>query len=309
MRLAVIDCGTNTFNLIVIDVDDCRNYTKIFNTRIPVKLGEGGINNGFIASAPFIRGVTAIADFAKIISEYRVDKVLAFATSAIRDAHNGHEFVEKIKNDFDIRLTVIDGDREAELIYLGIREAVELNDEISLVMDIGGGSTELILADKNNIFWKGSFSIGAARLLDKFSPSNPITVAEINDICQYLLSHLQVFFDALEKYPPVELVGSSGAFDSIVEMINGELEGEPLTDLKTAYLIDLDKYFKISRLVQNSTLEQRKKIRGLVPMRFDMIVISCIMVDFILKECRLNQLRVSVYSLKEGVLMDFINKQ
>src|SRR5690606_38110235 len=119
-------------------------------------------------------------------------------------------------------------------------------------------------------------------------------------------SELQSLFEAVKKFPPLELVGSSGAFDSVVEMINGELNGEPLVDTKTEYEINLNDYSKISRLAVNSTAEQRRKIKGLIPMRFDMIVISCLMIDFILNELHLTRLRVSTHSLKEGALVDFI---
>ncbi len=306
MRLAVIDCGTNTFNLIIVETNDRLRFSRVDNTRIPVKLGEGAINKGFIATEPFKRGVEAIRSFDQLIRQLGVDQVLAFATSAIRDAANGEQFVNTIQQEFNISLRVIDGNKEAELIYLGIRQAVTLSNQVSLIMDIGGGSTELILASRDNIYWKGSFRIGAARLLEKFRPSDPITAQEITAMEQYLDGELATFFEAAKQFKPVELVGSSGAFDSIVEMIHGELGGEALTEDKTGYSIDLGQYHRISELVRSSTLEQRRQIKGLVPMRFDMIVISCLMIDYILKTCSLEALRVSVYSLKEGALMDFI---
>lgn len=306
MRLAVIDCGTNTFNLIIVETNDRLRFSRVDNTRIPVKLGEGAINKGFIATEPFKRGVEAIRSFDQLIRQLGVDQVLAFATSAIRDAANGEQFVNTIQQEFNISLRVIDGNKEAELIYLGIRQAVTLSNQVSLIMDIGGGSTELILASRDNIYWKGSFRIGAARLLEKFRPSDPITAQEITAMEQYLDGELATFFEAAKQFKPVELVGSSGAFDSIVEMIHGELGGEALTEDKTGYSIDLGQYHRISELVRSSTLEQRRQIKGLVPMRFDMIVISCLMIDYILKACSLEALRVSVYSLKEGALMDFI---
>jgi exopolyphosphatase/guanosine-5'-triphosphate,3'-diphosphate pyrophosphatase len=309
MRLAVIDCGTNTFNLMIVDLHGHSRYSKIYNTRIPVKLGEGAINKGFIAGQPFQRGLNAIGEFKILIHDYAVEKTLAYATSAIRDASNGREFVEKIKLNFDIDTLVIDGEKEAELIYKGVKEAVHLNESISLIMDIGGGSTELIIADQDKIYWKGSFNIGAARLLAKFKPSDPINNSEIQTIEQFLFSNLEPFFEALKLFPVTELIGSSGAFDSIVEMIQGELNGEPFLQSKTEYHVDLNAYVEISKLVHQSTLKQREEIKGLVPMRFDMIVISCLMIDFILKTCGIKKMRVSTYSLKEGALKDFIDEQ
>lgn len=280
----------------------------MYSSRVAVKLGEETINRGFIAEAPFRRGIQAIETFKQKCEEYGTTKFLAFATSAIRDASNGEAFVKEIRDKLDIEIDVIDGNREAELIYYGIREAVALGDEVSLIMDIGGGSNEFILANDKQIFWKQSFNIGAARLLEKFKHSDPITNAEINEINAYLKQELLPLFDAVKKVVPAGLVGSSGAFESIIEMIHGEFNGEPLTSDKTEYEPSLAMHFKISDLVKNSTLEERKKINGLLPIRFDMIVISCIMIDFILRSFQLKKMRISTYSLKEGALAEYITK-
>lgn len=309
MRLAIIDCGTNTFNLLVIELSKEKTYRRIYNTRIPVKLGEGAINQGFIAEEPFHRGIDAIRSFKQHIQQHNAESVLAFATSAIRDASNGLELVQQVKEQLGIEIQVIDGDREAELIYYGIREAVKLNGRVSLIMDIGGGSTEFILANNEQVFWKQSFTLGAARLLERFRPSDPVAESEVNSMMHYLQEQLLPLQQAIKHFPAAELVGSSGAFDSLVEMINGELNGEPLSEGKTEYDVDLSKYNRISALIRRSTLGERRNIKGLVPMRLDTIVISCLMVDFVLHTFKLNRFRVSTYSLKEGAVMDFISKQ
>jgi len=309
VRLAVIDCGTNTFNLLIVDTPERGKYHKVFNTRLPVKLGEGAINEGFIAEVPFNRGISALKKFRQYVDNHNVDQLLVFGTSAIRDARNGNDFVREVRDQLDINIEVIDGDREAELIYLGNREALQMTDDISLIMDIGGGSTEFILADNCTVYWKQSYNLGAARLLDKFDPSSPVTEDEVAAMRNYLKVNLSPLFGKVLEFKPVELIGSSGAFDSVVEMIHGELGGEPLTKEKTGYDINIGDYNRISTLVKCSTLEERKNIKGLAPMRFDMIVISCIMIDFVLEELKLNKMRVSVYSLKEGALLDFFGKQ
>lgn len=308
MRLAVIDCGTNTFNLLIVDTQHQARYAKVFNTRIPVKLGEGAINNGYIAPEPFKRGIDAINKFNEYLNQHKVERVMAFATSAIRDAENGREFVNEVKKQSGIHVEIIDGNREADLIYKGNKEAVELGDGVSLIMDIGGGSTEFILANKHQVFWKHSYNLGAARLLEKFQPSNPITKEEVDAMNAYLQENLKDLFVAAKQFKPSELVGSSGAFDSVVEMINGELNGEPIVDGKICYDINIDNYQTVSAMVKASTLEQRKQIKGLTAMRFDMIVISCLLIDFTMREFNLNKMRVSLYSLKEGALVDFINQ-
>lgn len=305
MKIAVIDCGTNTFNLIIVQLTGER-YNKVFATRIPVKLGEGYIEHGIIAEKPFQRGIDAFAVFHRHLNEHNVEKVLAFATSAIRDGSNGKEFVDTVRELYSIQIDVIDGNREAELIFYAVKEAVHLAADTSLIMDIGGGSTEFIIANENGILWKQSYNIGAARLLQKFAPSDPVTVEEKNLIKDYLESQLVSLFIATEAYKPVELIGSSGAFESIIEMIHGELGGQTLDNEKTEYHINLTEHFTISQRVIKSTMDERKKLKGLVPMRYDMIVICCLMVDFILTSLNLDKMRVSTYSLKEGALIDHL---
>lgn len=306
MRLAVIDCGTNTFNLLIIEVDPNLKYSKIYNDRISVKLGQGSINQGFIDIEPYNRGIEALKKIKTDINKYEVTKVLGFATSAIRDAKNGVQFINQIKSETSIEITIIDGEREAELIYLGNKEAVQLTPNTSLIMDIGGGSNEFILANNNGLLWKQSFPIGAARMLEKFNPSDPITGAEISAINNYLAEELEPLIIAAKKYKPSELVGSSGAFDSVIEIICGSFNGEPVCESKTCYEINMDNYNNVSRLITNSSYNERKNIKGLVAMRIDMIVISFIMIDFILNSLNLSKLRVSSYSLKEGALIDYI---
>jgi exopolyphosphatase / guanosine-5'-triphosphate,3'-diphosphate pyrophosphatase len=306
MRLAVIDCGTNTFNLLVVELEGS-HYSKVFHSRIPVKLGEGSVNEGFISDRPFRRGVEAIDSFSNRIAELGVNKVIALATSAIRDGENGMAFVRNVRDRYGIEIEVIDGDREAELIYLGIREAVKLQETVSLIMDIGGGSTEFLLADKDKITWKHSFNVGAARLLERFSPSNPITTDEVARLQDYLREQLQPLFEAAAQHRPGELVGSSGAFESFVEIMHGAFGSEGLTSRQTEYDLPLESYFKIAERVISSTVEERRRIRGLVPMRVDMIVICCLMVNFILKELGLTRMRISTYSLKEGAMVNYIN--
>ncbi len=308
MILAIIDCGTNTFNLLIVKINGLQ-YSKIFNTRVAVKLGEGTINQGYIAPVSFNRGIAALAQFKTHLIHYSVQKTLAYATSAIRDAKNGEEFITTVKHNFNIDINIIDGNREAELIYLGNKEASKLNSNTALIMDIGGGSTEFILANDQQIFWKQSFLLGAARLLNMFTISNPITQTEINTINLYLTQQLQPLFKAITLFPTTQLIGSSGAFDSIIEMIHGELNGEELVKEKICYTINMLDYNTVAQLVIKSNLSERKNIKGLIPMRFDMIVISCLLINFILKSFSINSLQVSTYSLKEGALVEFINNK
>jgi exopolyphosphatase / guanosine-5'-triphosphate,3'-diphosphate pyrophosphatase len=308
MRIAIIDCGTNTFNLLVVEFRN-DTFTRIHTTKVAVKLGEGGINSGVIQDVPFKRGLEAMVKFKNELYKLGVEQIHAFATSAIRDAENGKDFKEKVLKHSGIDLKIIEGSKEAELIYKGNRLAMEFGDTPSLIMDIGGGSTEFIIGNKEHIFWKKSYQLGAARLLEKFIPSDPILPKEIAEIYKYLDDELMDLKVAIEKYRPVELIGSSGAFDSVVEMVEAQLDGEQFVKERTEYEVDLKNYYIISGMVVQSTLAQRKIMKGLAEMRVDMMVVSCLLINFTLQTFKLNKMRVSTYSLKEGALHEILENR
>lgn len=302
MRFAVIDLGTNTFNLLIAEGLENGTFVKLYNTKISVKLGESTINSGYISDLSFKRGIDALITYKSYIDKYNVNHIFAFATSAIRTASNGLEFVKHAKKDAGIHVTVIDGNEEADLIYYGTRMAVKLDNTPSLIIDIGGGSTEFIIATKDEILWKHSFLLGAARLLDRFKPSDPITISEIIDSNVYLKQELKPLIEACKFYKPTELIGSSGAFDSVVDMIAAEFNTTPTHDNETEYHVDLAHYKFISERIIKSTLKDRYEMKGLISMRVDMMVISILLIDFVLKELGLTKLRVSSFALKEGVI-------
>lgn len=309
MRVAFIDCGTNTFNLLIVELKNDKNIKTIFSTRVPVKLGDNTINKGYISADSFERGINTLSFFRENINKFEVRKVLAFATSAIRDAKNKDNFINEANLTSEIQLEVIDGDREADLIYYGVKSALTLKKSISLIMDIGGGSIEFILANKNGILWKHSFSIGVARLNQKFIYSDPIQLSEIKLIYNYLNQELYPLFEAAKKYPPYELIGSSGVFESLIELIHFEFNGDKLVDSKIEYPINIDLFLNILKIILNSTLDERLKIKGLINMRIDTIVISCLMIDFILNSFSLSRMRMTTFSLKEGALFEYIEKK
>jgi exopolyphosphatase/guanosine-5'-triphosphate,3'-diphosphate pyrophosphatase len=313
MRIAILDLGTNTFNIFIADTFPDRTFRKLYKSKIAVKLGEGGINHNFIEEIPFQRGINALKKHKKTIEKLGAEKVIAFATSAIRGARNGNDFVRLAKENTGIDVQVISGDREAELIYLGVRSAVRMDTTFSLILDIGGGSTEFIIANKNGIRWKQSFTLGVARLLDKFKPSNPITKEETEQIENYLEENLQPLIQTVtslsletEFNNGLELIGSSGSFDSLAEIIGYRLYGTALLKGKTEYDFNLEDFKTIHEVILNSTTVERRNMEGLSRMRVDMIVVSSIFINFIIRRLGLKKMRLSKFSLKEGVLRELM---
>lgn len=304
MKTAIIDLGTNTFNLLIRDGD----FGEILlNTKIAVKLGEGGINDNTIAPAPFQRGLDALTEHMKTIAEFEVDHTYAFATSAIRSATNGSTFVEEASKQCGVKVNVIDGQKEAELIYHGVKNALTLDSEPSLIMDIGGGSTEYILANDKGVLWMQSFDLGASRLLERFKPSDPIDAEEILNLEDYLDKQLVPLWKACKTHSPKTLIGSSGSFDTLAAMVQAAFPDANYDPEKTTYTFNIDQYHSIAHRMISFNLEERLTTDGMIPMRADMIVMACIQINYVLNKLNLQQLKLSTYALKEGVFFTLNN--
>ena len=309
MRIAVIDLGTNTFNLPIAETFSDGKFETLYNEKLPVKLGEGGINKGIIAEAAFLRGIEAMENYASTIKQWEAEKILAFATSAVRNASNGKDFTAIIKTKTGIEIQIIDGDREAELISIGVRQAVKLSEDPSLIIAIGGGSTEFIIVDQSTILWKQSFEIGASRLWQRFEPSDPITENEREAMASYLLGQLQPLWKAAEKFKVTELIGASGSFESLAELVNAKFKSLPGLADKTECEFVLEQCGEIHNEILASTRAERLKWKGLVAMRVDLIVVSAILVETVVSKLSISKMKYSAYALKEGVLWNFLNKK
>ncbi|OKL39073.1 Ppx/GppA phosphatase family protein [Pontibacter flavimaris] len=308
-RLALIDMGTNTFHLLVTEVDDQGQLTELYKTKVPVRLGQGGISNGAIAAEASERALKTLREFRRIIDEFGAKTVRAMATSMVRNASNGDDFIKDIFKQTDIQVEVIDGAREAELIYYGVRFAGVLDEQTAMIMDIGGGSVEFILCNQNNIFWKQSFELGAQRLMDKFFTADPIPSESIAAEKAYLEERLQPLTEAVAKYKPSILVGSSGTFDTLCD-IDALRKGDTsrLQSIPPAAILPLTDYYAIHEELLRKNHDERLAIPGMLEMRVDMIVLASILVDFVLQKYNLQEIRTSSYALKEGVLYEMLQK-
>lgn len=304
-KIAVIDLGTNTFHLLIVSISD-GSFSVLVKERVTVKIGQNGISKGVITEDAQIRALKALIEFKKIIDQYDVSNIYATATSAIRNAKNGKQFAEKIKSQTSIDIRIISGDEEAEYIYYGVKTALSLGSETSLIMDIGGGSVEFIICNEDTIFWKKSFEIGAQRLLDLFHYHDPILKEEIIKLDKYLEDRLQPLIEAAALYNPSVLVGSSGTFDTLVEIYNLKYNLARSSDL-SEYNLPLEEYNLIHEEIIHKVREERMKIPGMIEMRVEMIVVASELIRFVLNKLNLKRLRISSYSLKEGVLYKTIN--
>jgi exopolyphosphatase/guanosine-5'-triphosphate,3'-diphosphate pyrophosphatase len=299
-KAALIDMGTNTFHLLLVELNGV-GFKTIYKEKIAVKLGQGGISQNQIAPDAQKRAFHTLKHFKNLIDGEHIDQVFAFATSAVRNAENGSEFVSKVKADLGIHINVISGEQEAQLIYEGINLSGSLNGQTTLMMDIGGGSVEFIIGTSREVFWKRSFEIGGQRLLDAFHYHDPILQDEVEKLESYCKEKLQPLIEAIENFKPTALVGASGTFDTLTDiyfesMLQCKLTGQHVFELPT---VDFERIFE---MLKTKNREERLKIPGMIAMRVDMIVVASFLIEFILRYVPVEAIVCSHYSLKEGAV-------
>lgn len=304
-KVAVMDLGTNTFHLLIAE-GTAASYREIMHEHIATKLGEGGINKGLIQPEAFERGLKTMQLFQKDLTENNISEVRAIATSALRNAANGQQFIDEVKTQTGIIIQIINGEQEAGYIYKGVKLCGGLSAQTSLIMDIGGGSIEFILGNNDGILWKQSFEIGAARLMDKFHKTDPIPQAAINELHSYVEGQLADLFVAIAEHSVDALIGSSGAFETFAEVVELQ-KGNPFNIKKIKnYTFLPDELAKVTDILVGSTHDEREHMPGIIPIRVDMIVVASLITRFIMQKLGINKVSMCTNSLKEGVLAEML---
>lgn len=300
MKVAVIDLGTNTFHLLIAEVTN-NSFKVIYKTTTAVKLGEGRINENIIIPEAFERGLQTLQSYKNTINSYQVKQIKATATSAVRSAKNGQDFIEAVKEKTDINIEIITGDAEAAYIYEGVKASGAI-ENISLIMDIGGGSVEFIVCDNNQIYWKKSYNIGAARLMQQFFKSDPINDNDHAAILNHLKTELNELVDVCARSQPQLLIGSAGAFETFAEVISIQNHKHVNIDEIKCYNLSFDDYKIAAQKIINSTHQQRIVMPGIITLRVDMIVMAAILTNYVLTSTHIRNIKLSTFDLKMGVL-------
>lgn len=306
--LAVIDLGTNTFQLIIAEALAGRAFRILHQQSMPSRIGKGGINNGLLTDDAMARGIGILNDYKHDLQQWGVasSEVAVFGTSAIRNAANRDAFIEQVASGPGFKVQVIDGDAEAGFIYEGVRQAVQLDTTPHLIMDIGGGSVEFIIANHQTVFWKKSFEIGGQRLMEKFVKSDPISSTAIRQINAFLDEQLMPLSNAVHQYAPKTLVGSSGSFETLAEMEFWRTNATwPPVD-QAGFDLSMDELMRSSDLLVSSPRTERLALPGMRELRVDLIIVAIPMIHYVIKTCRIEAVKASRYSLKEGVLSTLI---
>jgi len=295
MRKAVIDLGTNTFNLLIADVD-ANSFKIVHSTKEPVLLGMGGINDNRVSDDAMARAFLALQKFVKICDSLKIDRnsIRAIGTSALRGAENSDLFTAKVKKEFGIEVTIISGADEAKFIYSGVKWNYNFSSP-AVIMDIGGGSTEFIRANAEGTTDVISLDIGVSRVYQEFNLPETYSEKLQNAIFAYFN---ECAGSDMKNFQAETLIGASGSFETFYEMIF-ESEWEVEGGVRE---LPMNELYRVLDWSIQSNQKERNENSWITQIRKTMLPVAALQVIWALNNSKASRVLISPYSLKEGVL-------
>ncbi|CCW36700.1 Ppx/GppA phosphatase [Chthonomonas calidirosea] len=301
--VAAIDVGTNSVKIIVVDATAGCERLLYENTLI-CRLGEGMQAYGMrLKEAAIRRTLEALEELVQQARAHGAQQIAAVGTAALREAQNRDEFLQRAQERLGIPIEVISGTEEARLSYLAVRRDPMWRESPRLmVVDIGGGSTEVIVGDSagKDIAFRVSLEVGAVRLTERFLRSDPPTLAQLDGASQAVRAALE-HLPATLRQRPCTLVGVGGTIANLAAIDKGGVQSA--TELHH-HVIPVARLDQILRRLATLSIEERKTIPGLEPARADIIVAGALILSLLLSHLEAEQIAVSIRGLRWGLLYD-----
>jgi exopolyphosphatase/guanosine-5'-triphosphate,3'-diphosphate pyrophosphatase len=301
MRIAALDLGTNTFLCLIAEGDSSGISVVHKDMMQVVRLGQEIDKTGSFHPDALARAKGCLESFKKEIDKWNVDKILAMATSAARDAKNGEELF-KIGHDLGIPIQIIPGEDEARITFQGAVSTKNSSHSKSyLVVDVGGGSTELILGKSSQLIFGESADIGGVRLTEKFITSQPIPLSERLEMAQYIKKKLSPIIEHIRKHPLDEVVAVAGTPTSIAAIELGGYDDQKVD----GFILSRDRLEFWNKEFAETTIQQKKDKYGLGG-RADIIFAGSLILLEILRELEIHGLTVSTKGVRYGVALEML---
>jgi exopolyphosphatase/guanosine-5'-triphosphate,3'-diphosphate pyrophosphatase len=307
MRIAAVDVGSNSIHMVVAQVESDGRFHVIDRAKERVHLGRHTLNTGALSDEAIEAGMRTLAAFKTLAERHGAVRIKAVATSAVREAGNGGEFIKRVRDEIGLRVRVIPGREEARLIYLGVAHAIDLSAGPTLIVDAGGGSVELILAADGKPVQLHSLKLGVTRVSEKFISNDPPSGKELEALDRHVARVLEPVLAAMRDYQPTRVVGTSGTMLNLISMA-GYRRGLPPEAHLNNYAVSAGDIARARRQVQKASYDERIRIKGLDAKRADIIVAGACIADQILQYLEVEEMVACTWALREGVLLDFIER-
>ena len=303
MRIAALDCGSNSFHLIVADVETGGRIQVLDRAKELVRLGDSTLHTGVIPPELFRRALDALKFLRRIADRHKPDALVAVATSAVREAQNGGEFVRAARDEVGIDIRVIRGDEEARLIYHGARGSLDLSKRRVALFDLGGGSLEIVLADAQELYFTASLKLGVIRLSEACPVSDPPTPRERAQVAERARSMVEPVIARLRAMGFDFVAFTSGTASALAGLLGLEREragSQRTTTLPLKSLVELERRLGGMRAIE------RARLPGLDARRGDTIYTGAVVLRTVLELTGADEASLCETALREGIIADYV---
>jgi exopolyphosphatase/guanosine-5'-triphosphate,3'-diphosphate pyrophosphatase len=304
--LAAIDVGTNSIHLVVARVLDDARFEVIAREKDMVRLGSGGGDMKTLDDDAIQRGVDSLRRM-KRIADISNASVRAVATSAVREAENHDAFVRRARDEAGVTIEVVSGVEEARLIHLGVLQSLPVFERRLLLCDIGGGSTELLIGQRGDVLASRSLKLGAVRLTARFFPGEHLHPGAVSSCRTFVRTSLSAFVKEVDTLGFEVAVGSSGTILALAAMTRA-VARESVKTLNAATFTADELAAIVKHLVDCPNVASRAKLPGLDTGRADIVLAGALILEGVFDVFGVEQMTVSDYALREGVLLDTIQR-
>jgi exopolyphosphatase/guanosine-5'-triphosphate,3'-diphosphate pyrophosphatase len=303
-KLAVIDIGTNSIHMVLADVQPDGHYKILDRFKDMTRLGNGAFATHRLSDEAMARGLDIIRQLVTLAKNKGYDRIIAVATSAVREAKNGGDFIDLIAKQTGLTVRVISGTEEARLIFLGVKSSVPMTDQPVLAVDVGGGSVEVMVGNREQLLHAKSLKLGAIRLADQFLKRTPPSDGMLRTLEETVTTQLQAALDGFKTKRFDSLIATSGMAGNLAEVIHLRKTNRPLPQLNLA-AVSLKDVKDIEQELRRSTIKERLAIPGLDPKRVDTLFPATIVLRALMELAGRDELILCDKAIREGVISDF----
>ncbi|MDH5336710.1 MAG: Ppx/GppA family phosphatase, partial [Nitrospira sp.] len=304
-KLAVIDIGTNSIHMVLAEILPDASFKILDRFKDMTRLGNGVFATKRLSDEAMSRALDILKTLVTLARNKGFDRIVAVATSAVREAQNGGDFVSLLMEQMGLRVKVISGEEEARLIFLGVKHSIALPDGPTLVVDIGGGSVELIVGNRDGLIHGKSLKLGAIRLAEQCLPKTPPSESMMRALKQVVITELRAALRCFRMKKFHSLVATSGMAGNAGEIIHLRHTGRPLPQLNLA-TVSLKDIRSLEAELAQSSVKARLAIPGLDPKRIDTLLPATVVLRCLLELSGLHAITLCDKAIREGVIYDFI---
>jgi exopolyphosphatase/guanosine-5'-triphosphate,3'-diphosphate pyrophosphatase len=306
LKIAAIDIGSNSLHMVIVEVGSSGGFRVIDREKEMVRLGSSTLARGQLSAAAMRSGLEVLGRYRRVAGNHGVDKVLAVATSAVREAGNGEDFLERVGREIGIWPRAISGQEEARLIYLAALHSIHLEGRRALVLDIGGGSVELALGVGGNLEHTVSEKLGVLRLSQLFAGSDPLSARDEQRLVAHLERALRLHAPRIRESGFEAAIGTSGTILALGALAHAQESPEPGDSLHHV-TVKAESIHALRKRLVASDLRARLKLPRLDEARADIIVTGAVILDTLLQQLGVQELILCEWALREGILLEYIH--